>query len=72
MDKYPIQLREKVDRLIGEMEKCAYLFSKSGEKDFTRKRKIPFSQVIKSLIYMGMLLLPVLNDLRAAAFLLRC
>ena len=53
MDKYPIQLREKVDRLIGEMEKCAYLFSKSGEKDFTRKRKIPFSQVIKSLIYMG-------------------
>ena len=53
IDKYPIQLREKVDRLIGEMEKCAYLFSKSGEKDFTRKRKIPFSQVIKSLFYMG-------------------
>ena len=53
MNKYPIQLREKVNGLIGEMEKCAYLFSKSGEKDFTRKRKIPFSKVIKSLIYMG-------------------
>lgn len=53
MDKYPIQLREKVNKLIGGMEKCAYLFSKNGEKDFTRTRKIPFSRVIKSLIYMG-------------------
>ena len=53
MDKYPIQLREKVNKLIGGMEKCAYLFSKNGEKDFTRTRKIPFSKVIKSLIYMG-------------------
>ena len=53
MNKYPIQLREKVNGLIGEMEKYAYLFSKNGGKDFTRKRKIPFSKVIKSLIYMG-------------------
>ena len=53
MNKYPVQLREKVNGLIGEMERYAYLFSKNGEIDFTRKRKIPFSKVIKSLVYMG-------------------
>lgn len=53
MDKYPIRLKEKVNKCIAEMEKRAYLFSKNGEKDFTRKRKIPFSKVIKLLIFMG-------------------
>lgn len=47
------KVKKVLHNLIDEMEKTSYNFVKNPGVDFTRKRKLDFSTVIKTLISMG-------------------
>ena len=53
MDQYPYKAMKKLDSILGEVDKIAWLFSKTPEKDFSRHRKLPFHRLAKMLIGMG-------------------
>ena len=53
MNEYPNRLKEKLSSLIQELSASPALFVKNPDKDFTRKRKLPFETVIQLLISMG-------------------
>ena len=38
---------------IRELEQCKWLFCKDPEKDFSRKRKLSFAQMVESILCMG-------------------
>ena len=53
MNEYPISVKETLSTLIREMSDNPSLFVKNPEKDFIRKRKLPFETVMHLLISMG-------------------
>lgn len=53
MDRYPYEVKAKVFGLIEEMGKHGWMFSKAGERHFSRRRKLPFDRLIKVLLGMG-------------------
>jgi hypothetical protein len=52
MDKYPYEVMDKLDSILKETDRIAWLFSKTPEKDFSRHRKLPFHRLAKVLIGM--------------------
>ena len=52
MDGYIEKVRNMLITLIESLDSCAYMWSVNPDKDFTRRRKLPFSTMIKSLIEM--------------------
>ncbi|WP_410512259.1 IS4 family transposase [Paenibacillus sp. BR2-3] len=53
MDEYAISLKKTLTSLIREMSAAPAPFVKNPEKDFTRKKKLPFETVMQLLISMG-------------------
>jgi hypothetical protein len=53
MNEYPNAVKETLMSLISEMSASPELYVKVPGKDFTRKRKLPFEEVVKLLISMG-------------------
>lgn len=52
MDGYIAKVKNSLVTLIESLDSYAYMWSVNPGKDFTRKRKLPFSTMIKSLIEM--------------------
>lgn len=53
MNVYAIALKEKLTSLIREMSAAPAPYVKNPEKDFTRRKKLPFETVMQLLISMG-------------------
>ncbi len=53
MNEYATSLKEKLTSLIREMSAAPTPYVKEPEKDFTRKKKLPFETVMHLLISMG-------------------
>lgn len=53
MNDYPNSVKETLTTLIMEMSASPALFVKDPRRDFTRKRKLPFENVMKLLLSMG-------------------
>ncbi|GGD78787.1 hypothetical protein [Paenibacillus nasutitermitis] len=53
MSEYAHSLKETLTSLIREMAAAPASFVKNPEKDFTRKKKLPFETVMQLLISMG-------------------
>ena len=53
MKNYPKKVRKILQSIISDMAKNPWLYAKHPEKDFTRKRKLPFEKTISTLICMG-------------------
>lgn len=53
MNEYANSLKEKLTSLIREMSVAPAPYVKNPEKDFTRKKKLPFETVMQLLISMG-------------------
>lgn len=53
MNEYANSLKNKLTSLIREMSAAPAPFVKNPEKDFTRKKKLPFETVMQLLISMG-------------------
>jgi len=53
MNEYANEIKEKLDSLLVEMDENSYLFTKHPGKDFTRKRKLDFKEMLRILLSMG-------------------
>ena len=53
MSSFCVNLKNKLNNLICDMEKYSYLFTKNPKSDFTRKRNLSFSTTMNLLISMG-------------------
>lgn len=53
INNYPDIVKGKLTSLIMKMSASPALFVKNPEKDFTRKRKLPFETVIQLIVSMG-------------------
>lgn len=53
MDEYANSLKKTLTSLIREMSAAPAPYVKNPEKDFTRKKKLPFETVMQLLISMG-------------------
>jgi hypothetical protein len=53
MNEYANSLKERLTSLIREMSASTAPYVKNPEKDFTRKKKLPFETVMQLLISMG-------------------
>lgn len=53
MNSFAQALKRKLTSLIGEMSVSKCLFVRFPKKDFTRKRKLPFGDIITTIIAMG-------------------
>ena len=61
MNEYANEIKEKLDSLLVEMDENSYLFTKHPGKDFTRKRKFDFKEMLRILLSMGGNSLKLLN-----------
>lgn len=53
MNKYADLVKENLNKILSEMDTYSYLFCKNPEKDFTRKRKLDFKEMLRILLSMG-------------------
>jgi hypothetical protein len=53
MNEYANFIKEKLDTLLTEMHEYSWLFVNNPEKDFTRKRKLDFKDMLGILLSMG-------------------
>ena len=53
MDQFPYEVITRLDSILKETEEVAWLFSKTPDRDFSRKRKLPFHQLVRMLIGMA-------------------
>jgi len=53
MNEYPNTVKKTLTSLIKEMSAAPALFVKDPERDFTRRRKLPFEIVVQLLLSMG-------------------
>jgi hypothetical protein len=53
MNKFANSIKEKLDTLLTEMQEYSWLFVNNPGKDFTRKRKLDFKEMINILLSMG-------------------
>jgi hypothetical protein len=53
MNEYANFIKEKLDTLLTEMHEYSWLFVNNPEKDFTRKRKLNFKDMLSILLSMG-------------------
>ncbi|MDF2673808.1 MAG: hypothetical protein K0R09_2073 [Clostridiales bacterium] len=53
MNEYADLIKKKLDTVLTEIHEYSWLFVKNPEKDFTRKRKLDFKDMINILLSMG-------------------
>mgnify|MGYP001596811496 CR=1 FL=1 len=53
MNEYANSIKEKLDTLLTEMYEYSWLFVNNTERDFTRKRKLNFKDMLSILLSMG-------------------
>ena len=53
MNEYANFIKEKLDTLLTEMHEYSWLFVNNPDKDFTRKRKLDFKDMLNILLSMG-------------------
>lgn len=53
MNKYADLIKGNLDKILSEMDTYSYLFCKNPEKDFTRKRKLDFKEMLRILLSIG-------------------
>jgi len=53
MNEYANSIKEKLDTLLTEMHEYSCMFVNNPEKDFTRKRKLDFKDMLNILLSMG-------------------
>ena len=53
MKNYPKYVKKTLNAVIRDMSKQPELFCRDPERDFTRKRKLPFEKVLDLLVKMG-------------------
>ena len=53
MNKYADIVKNNLETLITELTENSHLYLKNPEKDFTRKRKLDFKEMIRLLLSMG-------------------
>lgn len=53
MNKYADLVKGNLDTVLSEMDTYSYLFCKNPEKDFTRKRKLDFKEMLRILLSIG-------------------
>lgn len=53
MNEFADSIKEKLDTELAEMHKYSWLFVNNPEKDFTRKRKLDFKEMLNILLSMG-------------------
>ena len=49
----PKKAKTILQKAIHDLVECRWLFSNDPQKDFTRKRKLPFEKVMKAILCMG-------------------
>jgi hypothetical protein len=53
MNEYANSIKEKLDSVLTEMHEYSWLFVNNPSKDFTRKRKLDFKEMLNILLSMG-------------------
>ena len=53
MNEYADIIKGKLDTILTEMQEYSWLFVNNPEKDFTRKRKLDFKDMLNILLSMG-------------------
>jgi len=53
MNEYASRIRENLESILLEMDTHSYLFAKRPGRDFTRKRKLDFKEMLRILLSMG-------------------
>ena len=53
MNEFADKIKEKLDTVITVMQEYSWLFVNDPEKDFTRKRKLDFKEMVNILLSMG-------------------
>lgn len=53
MNEYADYIKEKLDTVLNEMHGCSRLYVNNPEKDFTRRRKLDFKEMLNILLSMG-------------------
>ena len=53
MNEFADSIKEKLDTVITVMQEYSWLFVNDPEKDFTRKRKLDFKEMVNILLSMG-------------------
>lgn len=53
MNEFADSIKEKLDTILTEMHEYSWLFVNNPEKDFTRKRKLDFKEILNILLSMG-------------------
>lgn len=53
MNEFADSIKKKLDKVLTEMNEYSWLFVKKPSKDFTRKRKLDFKEMINVLLSMG-------------------
>ena len=53
MNEFADSIKEKLDTVLTEMNEYSWLFVNNPEKDFTRKRKLDFKEMLNILLSMG-------------------
>lgn len=53
MNEYANFIKEKLDAVLTEMQKCSRLFVNNPKKDFTQNRKLNFKEMLNILLSMG-------------------
>ena len=49
----PKKAKKILQKALHDLAECKWLFSNDPQKDFTRKRKLPFEKVMKAVLCMG-------------------
>lgn len=53
MNEYADYIKKKLDTILIEMHECSRLYVSNPEKDFTRRRKLDFKEMLNILLSMG-------------------
>lgn len=53
MNKYADLIKGNLDKILLEMDTYSYFFCKNPQKDFTRKRKLDFKEMLRILLSIG-------------------
>jgi hypothetical protein len=53
MNKYSKKVKSNLLHLLNELDSCSWLFTRNPEKDFSRKRKLDFKEMIRIILSMG-------------------
>jgi hypothetical protein len=53
MNEFASSIKEKLDTVLAEMHEYSWLFVNNPERDFTRRRKLDFKEMLNILLSMG-------------------